>query len=60
MKAPGLVALLLLLCGCSGYEVRCAGPLRPINASAPAAASRAAATGAAAADRSDVSGGAMP
>jgi len=55
MKVPGLFALLVLLCGCSGYEVRCTGPLRPINATAPAAATRATA-----ADRTDVPGGATP
>jgi hypothetical protein len=38
VRVPCLFALLTLLCGCSSYELRCDGPLRPINVAASAAA----------------------
>jgi hypothetical protein len=44
MRLPGLCALLIVLGGCSGYEVRCTGPLRPINAANSSTAAKPAAS----------------
>src|SRR5258708_24186488 len=37
VKLTCICALLVLPCGCTGYEVRCTGPLRPINGTETAA-----------------------
>ena len=65
MNITCAMALLLTVAGCSNYDVRCTGPLRPINAAEPAVvrmpvAPSASALGAAATSQAKVPTGIAP